>query len=101
MPHADIEEGRECRRKYQKTPAGKAAHLAANKNYRQRNKKKLAAHNAIAKAILRGKMLPMPCIVCGESAEAHHPDYDQPLDVIWLCQPHHREVHAMAKNHGS
>lgn len=97
MPHANIDEGRAAKRAYQKTDAGKAAHAAANKAYRQRNKKKLAAHNAIAKAILRGKMVPHPCWACGEKAEAHHPDYDEPMLVVWLCQPHHTEVHNLGK----
>jgi hypothetical protein len=35
-----------------------------------------------------------PCSICGaERAEAHHPDYSKPLDVVWLCKPHHAEVH--------
>ena len=31
---------------------------------------------------------------CGEAkTEAHHPDYDQPLFVIWLCHKHHKHIH--------
>lgn len=98
MPHADIEQGRAARRAYQRTEAGKQAHAAANKAYRQRNKKKLAAHNAVAKAVLRGKLTPHPCWVCGEKAEAHHPDYDRPLDVVWLCPEHHKQTHALFRH---
>ena len=98
MPYADIEVARAHRRAYQKTEAGKAAHTAANKAYRQRNKKRLAAHNAVAKAVLRKGLAPLPCLECGElKTEAHHADYDRPLDVIWLCQPHHKETHAQAR----
>lgn len=97
MPYANKEEGLKHRREYQRTPGGKAAHARANKAYRARNKDKRRAHNAIAKAVMRGKMLPMPCLVCGKDAEAHHPDYSFPLDVIWLCPEHHKEVHAMVK----
>ena len=95
MPFANYEEGLAHRRAYQKTDAGKAAHAAASKAYRQRNKKKLAAHNAVSKAVLRKGLIPHPCWVCGEKAEAHHPDYDRPLDVVWLCQPHHKQAHAL------
>lgn len=97
MPYADHSKGLEARRAYQKTESGKAAHLAANNAYRRRNKKKLAAHNAVSKAILRKGLAPLPCLVCGEKSEAHHPDYDRPLDVVWLCQTHHKEAHALAK----
>ena len=34
-----------------------------------------------------------PCEVCGEKAEAHHPDYSKPLDVRWLCKRHHMIEH--------
>lgn len=97
MPYADKEEGRRRKREYQQTPAGKAAHHRANEAYRKRNRLKHRAHNMISKAIMRGKILPMPCLVCGADAEAHHTDYDAPLMVIWLCPPHHKEVHGMVK----
>lgn len=63
------------------------------REYRKRNPKKYKAQCALNNAIRDGKVYPMPCIVCGKDAEAHHPDYDNPLDVIWLCPAHHKEVH--------
>lgn len=42
----------------------------------------------------RGKLIPMPCVVCGEQqVDGHHTDYKKPLEVIWLCKQHHREIH--------
>jgi hypothetical protein len=34
---------------------------------------------------------------CGKKGEAHHPDYSKPLEVIWLCRPHHSELHRQLK----
>jgi len=39
-----------------------------------------------------------PCEVCGEKAEAHHDDYNKPLEVRWLCRKHHREWHKIHEN---
>jgi hypothetical protein len=67
------------------------------REYRRKNPLKNRAHQLVSKAVKSGKILPMPCIVCGDDAEAHHPDYNQPLDVIWLCPAHHKQVHAMTR----
>jgi ribosomal protein S27AE len=41
-----------------------------------------------------GRLIRQPCEVCGEKkVEAHHDDYDKPLDVRWLCPAHHAETH--------
>lgn len=42
----------------------------------------------------RGKLVPKPCEVCGETdVQMHHDDYRRPLDVRWLCAKHHRAHH--------
>jgi hypothetical protein len=46
-------------------------------------------------AIKTGRISPLPCFVCGKKAEAHHPDYTSPLDVVWLCAAHHKAAHLM------
>lgn len=49
---------------------------------------------AVGKAIKNGTLKRMPCQVCGNpKVEAHHDDYDKPLEVMWLCQKHHRARH--------
>lgn len=67
------------------------------KEYRQRFPKKSKAVSALNRAVRSGKVIPEPCFICGERAEAHHPDYDQPLAVVWLCPPHHKQAHAMSR----
>ena len=75
------------------TPAKKKKHQR-QEHWKKRNPKKLWAHVATHSAIRRGLLKPAPCEVCGaEKAEAHHPDYDRPLHVQWLCRAHHRAVH--------
>jgi hypothetical protein len=54
-----------------------------------------AAHRRVNYALRSGRLVRLPCWVCGEKAEAHHPDYSMPLDVVWLCPAHHKQLHAM------
>ena len=66
------------------------------KKYRENNPKKYKAHSMVGSAIKSGKLTPQPCSVCGaEKVHGHHPDYDKPLDVIWLCAEHHSEWHLL------
>lgn len=45
-------------------------------------------------AILKGRLTRGPCESCGsEKSEAHHPDYNKPLDVTWLCRACHAKEH--------
>lgn len=44
--------------------------------------------------LARGMIERKPCAVCGDpEAQMHHHDYSCPLDVEWLCRPHHLERH--------
>lgn len=45
--------------------------------------------------IKSGKLIKQPCEICGtnEDIQAHHDDYDKPMDIRWLCSKHHREHH--------
>jgi hypothetical protein len=69
--------------------------LARTKKWRAVNSDKVAAHRLVHVALLRGDLERLPCFVCAKAkAEAHHDDYSKPLDVIWLCRQHHRELHS-------
>jgi hypothetical protein len=68
---------------------------AALKAYRDRDAHKERARIAVSNAIRDGRLTPAPCVICGDAtADAHHEDYDRPLDVTWLCRAHHAQRHA-------
>jgi len=63
--------------------------------WRKRNPKSYIAHLAVSAALRHGVIERKPCEHCGASkSEAHHPDYERPYDVVWLCRKHHKAVHA-------
>lgn len=57
-------------------------------------RKKVKARCDLNHAVRDGKVSKEPCKICGSNkSEAHHQDYNKPLEVIWLCFNHHREFH--------
>jgi hypothetical protein len=40
-----------------------------------------------------GRIKRQPCSICGEPGQMHHPDYNQPTLVVWLCPVHHAKEH--------
>jgi len=88
-----------ARKEYQGTDAFKASHQAANERYRDSHPNRTKARNAVGNAIRDGKLAKQPCFTCGAAAEAHHPDYDRPLDVVWLCDTHHKQAHAIVREY--
>jgi hypothetical protein len=90
----DKEERNKATLDRQKTPEGKQAHNKRNKEWADRNTKQRAANYAVSNAVRDGVLKKLPCFVCGDlEVEGHHPDYDTPLDVVWLCTAHHKEIH--------
>ena len=86
----------QARAEYSKTPAGKEKHRSANETWMMKHQNRRAASHILNNAVRDGKVPRHPCFICGKKAHAHHPDYDRPLDVIWLCPKHHKEAHAIA-----
>ena len=85
------------RRMYRTTPEGKLAVARSHKTYRNKYPERYAATNAVNNAIRDGKLTrPNHCEKCGIECRphGHHDDYSKPLDVRWLCDPCHKEVHA-------
>lgn len=53
------------------------------------------ARKIYTKALLHGEIVRKPCCICGNTyrVAGHHPDYNRPLFIIWLCTKHHIRLH--------
>ena len=96
---------------YQRTPAGRESHRKSSKKGRAEHPEKGAeyqrgyinkyperykAHYLVHNAIRDGKLeRSIFCEECGLPADTqgHHEDYNQPLNVDWLCRKCHTELH--------
>jgi hypothetical protein len=77
-----------------KEPHRKASARKQTKVWRGRDQRRMKCHNAVARALLAGLIKKHPCARCDSvKAMAHHESYDHALDVIWLCQPCHKQRH--------
>ena len=63
------------------------------KRYRRKYPERKKAYEKLNDAIRYGNLARKLCRECKKKAEAHHPDYSKPLDVIWLCSTHHSKIH--------
>tara|TARA_Y100001938_G_scaffold130564_1_gene186665 strand:+ start:674 stop:1096 length:423 start_codon:yes stop_codon:yes gene_type:complete len=95
-------------RAYGRTPRGKAVDKKRNQKpkrkawvraYSAQKNKKFAKERKCRQVFWNryraGVIKKKPCEVCGteERVEAHHPNYNEPLNVMWLCASHHKEWH--------
>jgi len=79
---------------YQKSKRGIEVQHKSSLNQRKNHPTECNARSHLNDAKRYGKITPIPCVICGnEVVEAHHIDYNKPLNVVWLCRKHHREVH--------
>lgn len=61
-------------------------------------KKKANARSVLKMALRRGTLWRKPCEVCSHyETQAHHDDYDKPLEVRWLCEKHHLKHHGKSR----
>lgn len=80
--------------RYKKTQKGEIANKKYVVNLRLSRPEVLKARDKVKYAKRIGRLISEPCRICGgNEVEAHHKDYDKPLDVIWLCKKHHMEEH--------
>ena len=83
---------REARKEYLKNNSDKRCKYVAK--YNKNNPEKIKAKLILGKAIKHGTITRLPCIKCGNpKSHGHHCNYDKPLEVIWICNKHHQELH--------
>jgi hypothetical protein len=57
-------------------------------------KKKDIARSYAGVYLRKGFIKKADCVECGSpESEMHHPDYDKPIEIVWLCREHHVELH--------
>jgi hypothetical protein len=93
MPHRVA-----ARAEYAKTAAYQESHKATAAKWQAKHPERKKATVAVNNAVRDGRLKKQPCWVCGDKAQAHHPDYSRPLDVVWLCPPHHKQTHKLVAN---
>ena len=78
---------------YRKKESWRVYHAEYNREWRKNNttfkdKVRFKVYRALQSGILKkGK-----CLVCASpDTEAHHDDYEKPLEVKWFCRKHHRK----------
>ena len=93
------QERTEYLREYRKTREGKLAQAKADKkrNSSKIGRLKYRARKNARYALSIGKIKRCGCEICGRYAEMHHKDYSKPLEVTWLCDKHHSELHRRPK----
>lgn len=66
------------------------------KKYKEKNPKKRQAHIIVGNSIRSGALIrPNICSECErtQNIQAHHDDYNKPLEVRWLCSRCHIKWH--------
>ena len=90
----NLEKVREYDRQRSKNPIRIKLNKEITKAWRAEDERRAKAHQTVAYAIKKGEIVKQSCFRCSkESAIAHHEDYDKPLEIIWLCQPCHKQRH--------
>lgn len=76
----------------------KQKYIDRAKEYDKQHPLEKKVRGKLYRAVKTGKIKKQPCEVCGNpKADAHHDDYNSPLEVRWLCRSHHAEWHAHNK----
>lgn len=80
--------------KRNKDPKRKEDRANYLRKFRKEHPNKNRARAIVNRLLRNGTIQRRPCEVCGSiKTEAHHPDYDKPYSIVWLCLRHHRIAH--------
>lgn len=80
-----------------KTEKRKNSRKVYVKKYRQEHPERTRIYTAVERAIRKGVIVkPNNCCICGVETKlyAHHPNYNDPFNVIFMCQSCHKKIHA-------
>ncbi len=72
-----------------KTFCGKHGRLILEK---RRKNGRYDCYKTLTLALSNGTIIRGNCW-CGKLGQAHHKDYSKPLEVDWLCNKHHNDIH--------
>lgn len=90
----NIDRSREYDRARGKEPHRIENTVKQTKAWRDEDGRRSKAHLKVGRALKNGALQRQPCCRCqNPKVVAHHEDYDFPLDVVWLCQPCHKQRH--------
>lgn len=83
------------RNRYRQDPEFRQRVLATNQKYRDKYPERMVTQDKFYYAIESGLIKKQPCFICGtmKNVQAHHNDYSNPYDVVWVCPKHHRRIH--------
>lgn len=85
-------------KKYRQSQKGKVVSIRKAKRMRELYPEKWSARAKVRYAVKTGRLKKLPCDDCGDpKSQGHHPDYNKPLEVIWLCDRHHKELHNLLR----
>ena len=74
-------------REYNKTRKGRANHKKAVKSLIDNHPERRRAYYQVFRALKEGTLVKQACEQCGDlKSQAVHTDYNQPLNVKWLCR---------------
>ena len=77
-----------------KLKSNKKGQSESNRHSKKKFPEKSRSRDLIHYALKIGHIKKLPCEECGsKKVHGHHTDYQKPLEVKWLCQKHHCELH--------